>query len=195
MTAREGPPNVVGSARWCLERGEAGGALAVRPGLQGSGCDAIFVDEPVTGGGSSDLLVEFDHGRVALVVGCSLAETTVGAGCGGPRTLRGADGGRGRAGAPCRRFGRWVSPARPPNRTCDFHRIRLSTRPLILTVLEHPVPQYPPRADARGGSSVFTVDFCHAGLLLLSGCPPSPCDRLSRPRTTTGTPPRHGVID
>jgi len=46
--------------------------------LGGSGCDAVFVDEPVTGGGSSDLLVEFDHGRVALIVGCSLAETTVG---------------------------------------------------------------------------------------------------------------------
>jgi len=44
----------------------------------GSSCDAIFVDEPVTGGGSSDLLVKFDHGRVALVGGCSLAEAAVG---------------------------------------------------------------------------------------------------------------------
>ncbi len=34
---------------------------------------------------------------------------------------------RGRTGAPCQRFRWWVSPARPPNRTCDFHRIRLST--------------------------------------------------------------------
>jgi len=32
----------------------------------------------------------------------------------------------GRTGARCRPFGRSVSPARPPNRTCDFHRIRLS---------------------------------------------------------------------
>ncbi len=40
-----------------------------------------------------------------------------------------ARGSRGRARAPCRPFGRWVSLARPPNRTCDFHRIRLSTNP------------------------------------------------------------------
>jgi hypothetical protein len=33
----------------------------------------------------------------------------------------------GRAGARCWSFDRSVSPARPPNRTCDFHRIRLST--------------------------------------------------------------------
>ena len=29
-----------------------------------------------------------------------------------------------RTGAPCPPFGGWVSPARPPNRTCGFHRIR-----------------------------------------------------------------------
>jgi len=34
---------------------------------------------------------------------------------------------RGRTAAPCRPSGLWVSAARPPNRTCDFHRIRLST--------------------------------------------------------------------
>ncbi len=34
---------------------------------------------------------------------------------------------RGRTGAPCLPFGRWVSPARPPHRTCDSHRIRRST--------------------------------------------------------------------
>src|SRR5215207_573030 len=32
-----------------------------------------------------------------------------------------------RAGARCQRFGWSVSPARSPNRTCGFHRIRLST--------------------------------------------------------------------
>ena len=35
----------------------------------------------------------------------------------------------GRAGARCRSFDRSVSPARSPNRTCGFHRIRLSTSP------------------------------------------------------------------
>ena len=59
-------------------RGEAGSVRAVRCGLRVSGCDAIFVDEPVTGSGASDLRVEFDHRRVALVGGCSLAETAVG---------------------------------------------------------------------------------------------------------------------
>src|ERR671918_954895 len=34
---------------------------------------------------------------------------------------------QGRDGARCRRYRRSVSPTRPPNRTCDFHRIRLST--------------------------------------------------------------------
>ena len=34
---------------------------------------------------------------------------------------------RGRTGARCRPLSRSVSPARPPNRTCDSHRIRLST--------------------------------------------------------------------
>jgi hypothetical protein len=34
---------------------------------------------------------------------------------------------RGRTGARCRAFARSVSPARPPNRTCTFLRIRLST--------------------------------------------------------------------
>ena len=34
---------------------------------------------------------------------------------------------RGRTGAPYQPFSWWVSPARPPNRTCGSHRIRLST--------------------------------------------------------------------
>ena len=57
--------------RWCLERGEAGGAGAVPLGLWGSGCWSVFVDEPVTSGGASDLLVEFDHGRVTSISGCA----------------------------------------------------------------------------------------------------------------------------
>ncbi len=32
----------------------------------------------MTGGGSSDLVVEFDHGRGALIGGCALAETAMG---------------------------------------------------------------------------------------------------------------------
>ncbi len=67
-----------GRKAWCRGRGEAGGVRVVRSGLRGSGCWSVFVDQPVTGGGSSDLLVEFDHGRVALIVGCSLAETAMG---------------------------------------------------------------------------------------------------------------------
>ena len=44
----------------------------------GSGCWSVFVDEPVTGGGASDRVVKFDHGRVGVVGGCSLAETAMG---------------------------------------------------------------------------------------------------------------------
>ena len=33
----------------------------------------------------------------------------------------------GRTGAPCQPLSWWVSPVRPPNRTCGSHRIRLST--------------------------------------------------------------------
>jgi hypothetical protein len=36
-------------------------------------------------------------------------------------------GSLGRAGARCRRYRRSVSPTRPPNRTCPFPGIRLST--------------------------------------------------------------------
>ena len=36
-----------------------------------------------------------------------------------------------RTGARCQHLGRSVSPARSPNRTCDFHRIRLSTSPML----------------------------------------------------------------
>jgi hypothetical protein len=36
-------------------------------------------------------------------------------------------GSLGRAGARCRRYRRSVSPTRPPNRTCPFLSIRLST--------------------------------------------------------------------
>src|SRR3954471_9519667 len=39
-----------------------------------------------------------------------------------------ADRCRGRAAAPCQPCGWWVSAARPPNRTCPFLSIRLSTR-------------------------------------------------------------------
>ncbi len=43
-----------------------------------SGCWSVFVDEPSAGCGAPDLVVEFDHGRFALVGGCSLAEAAVG---------------------------------------------------------------------------------------------------------------------
>ncbi len=66
------------SERWFLERGEEVGARAVGSGLRVSGCDAIFVDEPVAGSGASDRMVEFDHGRVGVVYGCSLVEAAVG---------------------------------------------------------------------------------------------------------------------
>ena len=67
----------VGSKRWCVERGEGAGALCGRSGVGGSGCDAVFVDEPSAVGSASDRVVEFDHGRVGVVGGCLLAETAM----------------------------------------------------------------------------------------------------------------------
>ena len=80
-------------------------------------------------------------------------------------TPSGASHSRGRARAPCRPFGRWVSLARPPNRTCDFHRIRLSTNPrgrrrvssVGAACVGSPVPS--PRRARWLSASVFTGDL------------------------------------
>jgi hypothetical protein len=44
-----------------------------------------------------------------------------------PEHVKALAGSPGRAGARCRRYRRSVSPTRPPNRTCPFPSIRLST--------------------------------------------------------------------
>ena len=48
--------------------------------------------------------------------------------------------------------------------------------------------------DARPRCVVIQRHHSSAPLVLLTCCPPSPCGRLSRPRTTTGTPPRDNAI-
>src|SRR5277367_4694984 len=48
--------------------------------------------------------------------------------------------------------------------------------------------------DARPWGVVVQRHHSSAPLVLLTCCPPSPCGRLSRPRTTTGTPPRDNAI-
>ncbi len=63
--------------------GAAGAAKLAAPGRfdlvsGGSGCWSVLVDEPVTGGGPSDRVVEFDHGRVVFIGWCSLIEAAVG---------------------------------------------------------------------------------------------------------------------
>ena len=55
-------------------------------------------------------------------------------------------GGWDRTGARCQHLGWSVSPARPPNRTCGFHRIRLSTSAVELS--GH--ARHPSRPTARG---------------------------------------------
>ena len=79
----------------------------------------------------------------------------------------------------------WFAPSPSPNRTCDFHRIRLSARWVR------------PMCVGNICFSSIVVGFIHpsSGVVrsvpLPSDCPPSPCDRLSRPRTTTkALPPR-----
>jgi hypothetical protein len=44
-----------------------------------------------------------------------------------PEHVKALAGSQGRGGARCRRYRRSVSPTRPPNRTCPFLSIRLST--------------------------------------------------------------------
>ena len=63
--------------------GVLGAAKLAAPGrfdlvLRGSDCWSVFVDEPSAGCSAPDLLVEFDHGRVGVVGGCSLAEASMG---------------------------------------------------------------------------------------------------------------------
>ena len=73
----------------------------------------------------------------------------------------------------------WSAPSPSPNRTCDFHRIRLSIRWVR------------PMWVGNIGFSAIIVGFIHpsSGVVRFvphpSDCPPSPCGRLSRPRTTT----------
>ena len=102
-------------------------------------------------------------------------------------------------------FGRWVSPARPPNRTCDSHRIRLSMcschrnddrnrRPLVQLRLHD---EYPRLGLNRTGPRSAGVHQRPPRLasMLRAHWTPSPCTRLSRARTTTGPPPHFAGID
>src|SRR5436305_7435862 len=63
--------------------------------------------------------------------------------------------------ARCQPFGWYVSLARPPNRTCGFHRIRLSTSPSALRDLlgRHAAPW---RGDRRPAVAVTGNRDCSA---------------------------------
>ena len=78
-----------------------------------------------------------------------------------------------RTGARCKSLDRFVSPARPPNRTCDFHRIRLSHESLLATrdlLGRLPVPwrrdrrpavaveEFGQWEDARRGIDLLAID-------------------------------------
>lgn len=74
--------------------------------------------------------------------------------------------------------------------------IRLAPCPLVQLdlMIEYPSPS---RHTARPGCRrrvVIQQRSSPTAVLLLSRCRPSPCDRLSRPPSTTATPPRSGVI-
>ena len=76
-----------------------------------------------------------------------------------------------------------------PNPACASPRTGLSTGPSLTVALVFgsavPSPCLP-----TIGTPVFTGGSCPANPPRLARCAPSPCDRLSRPPTTTGTPPR-----
>ena len=97
----------------------------------------------------------------------------------------------------CRPFGRWFPRRRPPNRTCEFPRIRLSMSTWSGVVptraacagSEVPAPAPPRRRAAARQCSPATSS---RPTMPRAHWTPSPCGRLSRPRTTTGPPPRPG---
>jgi hypothetical protein len=98
---------------------------------------------------------------------------------------------QGRPGARCPPFDEPVSPDRPPNPACQSSRHRalhearyLPTNGCVAARLRSTRPGLP------GRSPVFTGGSCPAGAPPQPRCAPSPCARLSRARTTTGTPPR-----
>jgi hypothetical protein len=106
----------------------------------------------------------------------------------------------------CRLFSRWSPRRRPPNRTCEFPRIRLSmstsggfgswpTR-AACAGSEVPAPAPPRRSGAERRCSPATS---LRPTMPRAHWTPSPCGRLSRPprwrvtaTTTTGPPPRPG---
>ena len=88
-------------------------------------------------------------------------------------------------------FDRWVSPARPPNRTCDSHRIRLSMcscrrtatrigrRPLVQLCLHR---EYSGLRFTRGWPQIADIHQRppRSVSLLRAHWTPSPCTRLSQ---------------
>jgi len=109
--------------------------------------------EPGTGGGP---WARFGHASLRL--GCRPGRTGSNpAGADRPAAVKqsGSAGGGAwsRAGARCQPLSWSVSPARSPNRTCGFHRIRLSTNPVELPSLDRH-PPVPRCGDSRSPEAV-----------------------------------------
>ena len=111
----------------------------------------------------------------------------------------------GQVGSTARRraglFGRGFPRRRPPNRTCDFHRIRLSMStsgglPTRAACAGSGVPAPAPHRR-RGTARPCSPATSSRPTMPRTHWTPSPCGRLSRPprwvvtpTTTTGPPPR-----
>jgi integrase-like protein len=79
---------------------------------------------------------------------------------------------------------------RPPNRTCTFPRIRLSTEHAMAVPSQYPLLR---RLGVERRGRIHTRPPERL-LMLRSCCPPSPCAGLSPARTTTRTPTRPAPI-
>jgi hypothetical protein len=107
-----------------------------------------------------------------------------------PRPRWGRWRSQGRPGARCPPFNEPVSPDRPPNPACQSSRHRALHEARYQTNNGCVAARLRSTRPGLSPTPVFTCGSCPADTPPPPRCAPSPRARLSRARTTTGTPPR-----